>query len=639
MVDEKQSLKSPSVPYESIWDARPRKFSNVLIQVTGFILLMEVSERMSYFGINQGLKNFMQTVLGWSTVSANSIKSTWSSLCYISPLLGAYLADERWGRFKTIAIFGTLYFIGNVLLVISANPHVLNWKETSVDGYFDRVGANTKPAEGLFVFALFACIGIGTGAIKSNIITLGADQFNPNDEREAAQKITFFSYFYWCVNFGAAFSYGYLATLCVKGSAAITPDNGYFATFLICACVMAVALLTFFAGSSRYIKVPPNSDAMSKLVRVLFQASYSSWSARGACTGFVLLILSFILNLTAVFLTEGSSARQILTYAAGVMVILGCLAFIATGINSHEMAKAKRSNGGRVDDQSIDEIMKVVRVLPFASFLVMWYCVYDEIDANFQSVSQQTDLRFGNEWNATQLSGAVLGVFDPIAIVICIPVLDLAIYPFYKRITGKAASPFGKVLVGLLIATFTMFYIGGFEIIRKNSGVILLGNSTNPDDKIPVISQSGGQPMNAIKWGWNIPQFVFVALCECLINVTAYDIFYSEVPEYLKSTCQAINLFMVAMGANVASIFTLIFQSQIPNDINDGHMENMFFAVGATLVVNVIAYVIVMRYMQFGMVTEGENLNLGDELNDKQVEANRSSNLLNARDSFTQQRS
>ncbi|EQC40295.1 hypothetical protein SDRG_02197 [Saprolegnia diclina VS20] len=625
--------------YASVWDSRAVKYSSVLFQVCGFILMMELAERLSYYGINQGLRNFMKTILGWTSVSASSIKSTWTSLCYLSPLLGAYLADERWGRFKTIAIFGTVYFIGDILISIAAHPKVLGWKETNVTGVFDKEGADTKTAEGLFVFALFACIGIGTGAIKSNVITLGADQFNPNDPKEEAQKVTFFSYFYWCINFGAAFSYGYLATLCVEGSASISEDYGYFATFVICASVMGVALIMLFIGSSRYVKFPPNSDAMSKLVRVLRQATAQSTSARMACGGFLLFLLSWVLNLIAVFLKDGSNERLGMSYAAGAVAFGGCVSWVLAGMNFQNMEQASVANGGRVDATSIDEIKLVVRVLPFAAFNVVWQCVYDQIDANFQMIAQQTDLRFGDAYDATQLPGAVLGVFDPIAIVILIPLLDAVIYPAYKKRFGKAASPFGKVFAGLAIAAFTMFYVGVFEVVRKNSGVLQVPVSATNATLDFVLDKGGKQPMNKLPWGWNIFHYVLVALCECLINVTAFDVFYSEVPVYLKSTCQAINLFMVSMGSSVTSIFTLLFQKDIKDDLNESKLEKMFFTVGAVALLNVILFTLVMRKMQFGMHSIETSPHAAGELGaDKEALIDRSSNQMNARDSFTQQR-
>ncbi|CAK4757196.1 unnamed protein product [Aphanomyces euteiches] len=579
--------------YDSLWDNRPFKVTNVLFQVCGFILVMELSERVSYYGINQGLKNFMGKKLLWSTVSSNSIKSTWSSVVYMSPLLGAYMADERWGRFKTILVFGFVYLTGDLFLTVAAHPSVL------------ATNGSTSTSEGLFLTGLFVFIGIGTGAIKSNVLTLGADQFDPKDDKQIAQKLTYFNYFYWCVNIGAGFAYGYLATLCVKGSGLIPQVYGYFATFAISTGVMVVALGIFMVGSPRYIKIPPQGRAMSKLVTVLLGSASKSTSARFCIYGFAAFITSFLFNFVAVFLKDGSHERMALSYVAGAFAVVGVVFWAVFGRRYDDMNLAKISQGGTQEDEDVDDIKKIIRILPFAAFLVIWDCVYDQTDANFQSIAQQTDLRFGNERDSTQLSGAVLGAFDPIAIIIMIPVLEQIVYPLYTKWSGKAPSRYGKATVGLAIATFSMFFTGAFETVRRNAGPILIANSTGQLDVI--LDASSDLPMNNIGWGWSIPMYALVGLAECLVNVTAYDIFYSEVPAYLKSTSQAINLFMVAMGSNVTSIFTLLFQKYIPNDLNNGHLEYMFYVVGAVCVLNTVAFAWTMRSMNFGLSTSNQS--------------------------------
>ena len=40
--------------------------------------------------------------------------------CYVTPLLGAYLADSHWGRYKTILVFSTIYLCGCVLLTATS---------------------------------------------------------------------------------------------------------------------------------------------------------------------------------------------------------------------------------------------------------------------------------------------------------------------------------------------------------------------------------------------------------------------------------------------------------------------------------------------------------------------------------------
>ncbi|RHY88976.1 hypothetical protein DYB35_002533 [Aphanomyces astaci] len=494
-----------------------------------------------------------------------------------------------WGRYPTITTFGMLYLVGDGLLAVAAHPSVL---------------AHRNVAEGIFIFGLFGCIGLGTGAIKSNVITLGADQFNPTDASETHQKATFFSYFYWCINFGAAFAYGYLASLSVNGSSIVPADLGYFACFAICTCVMALALLCLRLGRARYIQVPPSSDAMSQLVRVLWQRRTRNVAASRIVWGFGLFLLSFGLNIVAAVSVSG---RVVLSLLAGVASSVAIVCWVVYGQRqigdddddnvTHDNVivdnvSVKTSSSAREDT---DAVQKVVRILPFAAFTIVWGCVSDQIDANFQSITQQCDLRLTA---TTQVPGAMLGIFDPLAIIVLIPVLESGVYPLYERIALSPPTAFGKTSAGLALAAFWMFYVGLFEIVRRRSGPVD-GN---------VRDAGSGSPMNNLHWAWNVPQYVGVALCECLINVTAYDIFYTEVPLHLKSTAQAINLFTVSMGSNFTSIFTLAFGQYIPNDLNVGHVEYMFFAVGTLALVNVAAYIVVMRRMQFGMSASGYGL-------------------------------
>ena len=586
-----------SVNEKSIWALHPRKYNNILLNVCAFILVMELAERLSYYGINQGLKNFMKAKLGWSSVGANALKSTWTSLCYLSPLVGAWIADEKWGRFKTILIFGVWYLIGDFMVAIAAEP---------------SIAANKSTSNAIFMIGLFLGIGVGTGAIKSNVVTFGADQFDPNDPHQVTQRAQFFSWFYWCINIGATVSYGYLSILCVKGSGIIPKEEGYFATYLICALVMTLAIIILYLGKSRYVMVPPSESALSKLCSVIWANFSLSSGAKAIVYGFLVFLLSFVVNVIAAFILDSNETLgQVLTYIAGSLGLIGIMSWIIYGMNPAYMDSSKRSMGGHLDDKVVEEIKLVIRVLPFASFMVMWHCVYDQIDANFQSVTQQCDLRLAQGEDATQIPGATLGVFGTISIIVIIPILEMAIYPLYRKITKRDPSPFGKVFAGLTVATITMFWTGGFETMRRQSGPLIRSNCTSID--IPqemyqeeycfILDNGGFEPMNDISWTWAIPMYLMVGAAECLINVTAFDVFYSNVPEYLKSTCQAINLFMIAMGANVTSIFTLLFTEYTPNNLNNGNLEYMYYAVGVASIVNLLMYTYVMHSMQFGMTS------------------------------------
>jgi len=49
----------------------------------------------------------------------------------VTPLLGAYIADTYWGRFKTICVAVVIALIGHVILIVSALPGVIEHKSAT----------------------------------------------------------------------------------------------------------------------------------------------------------------------------------------------------------------------------------------------------------------------------------------------------------------------------------------------------------------------------------------------------------------------------------------------------------------------------------------------------------------------------
>lgn len=114
--------------------------------------------------------------------------------CYLTPLIGAYYADSKWGRYKAIMVFSWIYQAGMVLLAMSAAIPGL----TPTDGQ-DRASLLQFA---VLYFSLYV-IALGTGGIKPNVSAFGADQFEPGDPVEQADKESFFNWFYLAVNVGS----------------------------------------------------------------------------------------------------------------------------------------------------------------------------------------------------------------------------------------------------------------------------------------------------------------------------------------------------------------------------------------------------------------------------------------------------
>ena len=128
---------------------------------------------------------FFTEKLLWTEDASVAVFSYTSSAAYFLPLLGGYVADVYWGKYATILRFSCLYAAGTLLLALSAVDKILS--------------------AGLACFGL-ALISAGTGGIKPNVSSFGADQFEQGDERSVSR---YFHIFYMSINVGSVASFFY----------------------------------------------------------------------------------------------------------------------------------------------------------------------------------------------------------------------------------------------------------------------------------------------------------------------------------------------------------------------------------------------------------------------------------------------
>lgn len=140
-----------------------RKVSDKVPMVIWLLCLVEFSERASYYGAKTVFSNFMMYplpeggtwrlmkllfsglmdipgngagapaagtqgtagALGKGLQFANAFVLLFSFLAYVIPILGAWIADTRWGRFKTIVIGVIICFVAHIIMIFGALPSVL----------------------------------------------------------------------------------------------------------------------------------------------------------------------------------------------------------------------------------------------------------------------------------------------------------------------------------------------------------------------------------------------------------------------------------------------------------------------------------------------------------------------------------
>src|SRR5438046_1846127 len=85
---------------------------------TGFWFFFwgEFAERCSYYGMRAILPLYMTQRLLLSDDQAAEWYSYFKAACYLLPLLGGYLADHWFGKYRTIVAFSVPYVLGQFLI-------------------------------------------------------------------------------------------------------------------------------------------------------------------------------------------------------------------------------------------------------------------------------------------------------------------------------------------------------------------------------------------------------------------------------------------------------------------------------------------------------------------------------------------
>ncbi|XP_037383883.1 solute carrier family 15 member 1 [Talpa occidentalis] len=221
-----------------------------------FIVINEFCERFSYYGMKAILTLYFRYFFLWTDNLGTAIYHTFVALCYLTPILGAIIADSWLGKFKTIVSLSIVYTLGQVVTAVSS---ITELTDTNKDGKPDNL-----PVHIVLSMIGLALIALGTGGIKPCVSAFGGDQFEEGQEK---QRNRFFSIFYLAINAGSLLST--IITPMLRVQKCGGQESCYPLAFGVPAALMAVALLVFVMGSGMYKKLQPQGNIMAKVVKCI----------------------------------------------------------------------------------------------------------------------------------------------------------------------------------------------------------------------------------------------------------------------------------------------------------------------------------------------------------------------------------
>ncbi|XP_053139525.1 solute carrier family 15 member 2 isoform X2 [Hemicordylus capensis] len=215
-----------------------------------FIVVNEFCERFSYYGMKAVLTLYFLYFLHWDENTSTAVYHAFSSLCYFTPVIGAFIADSWMGKYKTIIYLSIVYVIGHVIKSVGAIPSVGN-----------QIVHVVLSMTGLTLIAL------GTGGIKPCVAAFGGDQF---EDEHVQERSKFFSVFYLSINAGSLIST--FITPVLRGDVKCFGGDCYALAFGVPASLMVIALVVFISGNGMYKKSPPQGNILLEVWKCIWFA-------------------------------------------------------------------------------------------------------------------------------------------------------------------------------------------------------------------------------------------------------------------------------------------------------------------------------------------------------------------------------
>ncbi|KAJ7917768.1 peptide/h+ symporter protein [Mycena leptocephala] len=433
--------------------------------------------------------------LGRGQEKSFAIRTFNTFFVYVTPFIGAIIADTKWGRFKTICVFTAVIFLGHIILVASATPASLQHPDTAL---------------GLLILAIFV-MAVGAGSIKSSVAPLIADQYTGTMRKETlptgevvivSPSLTIESiylYFYMAVNLGStgAISASFLAR-----------DNGFWVAYLVPTCVFAAVPIVLFGCRKYYVVTPPRGSILLETFRVIGVCLVARWSWNPIATW---------RNITRSGFWDPAKPGS---YKAGEIP-----AYITW------------------DDEFVGEVHRTVEACKvFLFFPIYWLC-YSQIDGNLGTVAA------GMRLNGTP--NDLIKNLDPISIVIMIPIFERFLYPSLRKV-GINFSPIKRITAGFLVAALAMVYSA---VLEK----YLYDRSPCDNDQPSACTSADGEPNAAPLNVWIVSgPYILVAISEIFASITSLEYAYTKAPKRMKSVVAAFSAFQTALASALNFALTAV---------------------------------------------------------------------------------
>ncbi|WJX38355.1 hypothetical protein P8452_26026 [Trifolium repens] len=533
-----------------------------------FVLAIEFSERVSYFGIAANLISYLTKVMNEDLKTAAKNVNYWAGTTTLMPLIGGFLADAYTGRFPMVLFSSLVYLMGLSLLTMSQYIPSLTPCNTKT------CLQPRKPHEVAFFLALY-CISLGTGGFKPCLESFGADQFDEDNIEERKKKLSFFNW--W--NFALCFALLLGATVIVYVQDAVS----WGAASLILTILMALCIIAFYVGKSFYRYRRPEGNTLKPILQVLIAAIRKR---KLSCPSNPALLYEVPMSDTKGRLLCNTKNLRFLDKAA---------------IVEDKHLGEKHSPWRLATVTRVEETKLILNIIPiWLTSLTTGICVA-QASTLFVKQAAAMNLKLSDSFTippASIASAAALGT------LIFIPIYDMIIVPIMRKLTGneRGISILRRISIGYTFSVIVMIISALVEAkrLRMHEQEIL---------------RTGKTEQKTMSVFWLVPQYLILGFGDSFSLVGLQEYFYDQVPDSMRSVGMALYLSVIGVGSFLSSFLIYIVdhvtekngKSWIGKDINSSRLDRFYWMLAVINGLNLCAYLFLAKRYAYKSVKRNGN--------------------------------
>ncbi|XP_038887496.1 protein NRT1/ PTR FAMILY 5.2-like isoform X1 [Benincasa hispida] len=531
-----------------------------------FIVAYEVFERMAYYGIATNLVVYLTDRLHQGIVTSANNVTNWIGTVWMTPIIGAYIADAYLGRYWTFVTASAIYLVGMVLLTMAVTLPALRPPPCGNEGKDGQCDKQASPLQvGIFYSALYI-IALGTGGTKPNISTMGADQFDDFEPKERTQKLSFFNWWMFSIFFGTLFSNTFLVYI---------QDNvGWGLGYGIPTIGFSVSVLVFLIGTPFYRHKLPSGSPFNRIAKVIVAAVKKRNVPIPDDS-------KELHELNLEDYTNSKKSRIDHTHS---------LRFL----DKAAVRSATSSAWTLCTVTQVEETKQIIKMMPILAVTFIPSALVAQVGTLFIKQGATLDRSMGPHF---EIPAASLSAFITIFMLISIVVYDRFFVPFARQFTKnpRGITLLQRMGIGLVLQITVMVVACIAERMRLKT--IRENHTFKQNDQVPLTIFI------------LLPQFAITGIADAFAEVAKLEFFYDQAPEGMKSLGTSYFTSSLGIGhflssfllKTVADITTKNHSNWVLDNLNVSHLDHYYALLAILGVINFFFFLVAAKFYVYNV--------------------------------------